>query len=163
MRSPCKAGWAAASVVLVAAALAPAAHAAAGSGGQLVTGTVLSVITVTPTPVVLTGLTPGSATPATGSGNVVVNSTDCYTLSVSDPTNGGYLKSLTNAFTARLQWKYGGAFADLTGTAATVAANEPVTAAKTYGLAYQQPLDTQWVPAGAYSTTATFTASTSSC
>jgi len=155
---------AAAMSTLAAAAFAPAADAATGDGGQLVTGTVVSAITVTPTPVVLTGMTPGSTTPASGTGAVEVTSTDCYTLSVSDATNDGFLKSGANAFTARLQWKNGaGSFADLVTASATVAANRPVTLAETYSLSYQQPLAGQNVPTGVYTTTATFTGATAAC
>lgn len=151
-----------AAAIAAIAAFAPAADAA--SGDQIVTGTVLSAITVTPTPVTLTGMTPGSATPAAGTGTVAVTSTDCYGLSVSDATNDGYLKSGSNAFTARLKWKYGaGSFADLVTAPATVAAPQPVTLASTYDISYQQPLANQNVPAGVYSTSATFTAASSSC
>jgi len=155
---------AAATAAFAAAAIVPAADAATGSGGQLVTGTVLSAITVTPTPVILTGMSPGSATPASGTGTVAVTSTDCYTLSVSDATNNGFLTFGSNAFTARLQWKLGaGTFADLVTASTTVAANQPVTLATNHSISYQQPLAGQNVPAGAYTTTATFTGASSTC
>ena len=94
-----------------------------------------------------------------------MTSTDCYDLSVSDPLNNGYLKSATDAFTTHLQWRVGGTgpFTDLLAQPATVASNEGVTLGRNYAIAYQQPLASQNVPTGAYSTTATFTASTSSC
>ena len=61
---------AAAAGALAGLALAPAAPAATGTDAQLVSGTVVSVITVTPSPVVLTGMSPGSSSPAAGSGTV---------------------------------------------------------------------------------------------
>jgi hypothetical protein len=144
------------------AVVVPAASAASGSGGQVVSATVLSAIAVAPTPVVLTDITPGSGY-STGSGNVVVTSTECYTLSVSDPS-GGRLKSGANAFTSHLEWALGsGPFTALSATPVTVAANEPNTLGKAYSIAYQQPLAGENVPVGAYTTTATFTAASSSC
>src|SRR4051794_21174654 len=72
---------AAAGLATAALAVTPAANAATGSGGQLVTGIVTSSISVVGAPVTLTGFTPGAATPATGSGAVTVVSTDPYCLS----------------------------------------------------------------------------------
>ncbi len=165
MRRHRKSAVAAAVAALAGMALAPAAQAASGTGGQVITGSVLSVITVTPAPVTLTGMSPGSSTPASGSGLVAVTSTDCYSLSVSDAANDGYLKSGLNAFTSRLQWRNGttGTFVDLLTAPATAAANRPVTLGATYTMNYQQPQADQNVPAGAYTTTATFTGTTSSC
>lgn len=150
-------------LALGAAVLAPAATAA--DGAQVVTGTVASAITVTHTAVGLSEMSHGSTTPASGSGTVTVVSTDCYSVAISDPANGGYLKSAANnAFGTRLQWKLGtGSFTDLLPTPANLATHQPVTLGKTYEVDYQQLLGEQNVPAGVYSTSVTFTAASSSC
>ena len=150
-------------VVAVLLALPASALAAQGSGGQAIAGTVLDTIAVVPVPVTMSGMTPGSSTPASGSGNVVVTSTSCYNLSVSDPTNDGYLQGASpgNAFTARLTWRTGtNAFQDLTSGNKSVATLQGVTLGRTHAIDYQQPLAGQNVAADLYTTTATFTAAT---
>jgi len=170
-----KKGLIAASVAAGALAAAPAALGASGSGNQVVTGTVASAISVTPsTPVLLAGgtLVPGSSSAATGSGTVAVVSTDRYCLTIADTTNGGKLTNTLGApagqFTSRLQWKSpdagaaagAGSFADLTGTAANVAINQTNTLLQTWNINYSQTLSGENVPSGVYQTTAAFTGQT---
>ena len=163
------------SALIAAAALAaaPGAMAASGSGTQLVTGTVGSAISVTPTTPVLLGggvLSPGSASAATGSGTVAVTSTDRYCLTVADASgNNGHLSDgLGHSFTSALQWKDSdanaaagaGTLASLSSTPANVALTRPNTLLETWTVNYSQALLTENVPAGVYSTTITFSGQT---
>lgn len=162
---------AAAGLAAAALATAPSALAATGSGGQVVTGTVLSSISVVGAPVTLTGFTPGAASPATGSGAVTVVSTDNYCLSVKDSGNAGKMKDALGDTTANaLQWKtadplaLSNAYQALSGTdtpvAGTTGAGIPTTLGKVWTMDYSLDLSSDNLPAGIYTTTATFTGTT---
>ena len=148
----------------VAAVAAAPASALADSQPQVVTGVVSSVVAVTPSAVTLTGMTPGSSTPASGAGTIGVVATSCYDVTIADALNAGYLKNGTTAFSQKLQWKVGsGSFAELSGTPADVAIDQPITLAQTFNMTYQQRLNGENVPAGSYTTTATVTGVSSAC
>lgn len=162
----------AAAAAIGALALAPAANAATGSGDQLVTGTVLSSISVVGAPVTLSGFTPGSATPASGSGNVTVVSTDPYCLTVADTVNAGKMANGATLTANALQWKtadtgalaaanaFRALSATATGVAGTAGSGAPITLAKIWAIDYQINLAGDNLPAGAYTTNATFTGTT---
>lgn len=165
-------GLIAAAAAISALAIVPAANAASGSGGQLVSGTVVSAISVVGAPVTLTGFTPGAGAPATGSGDVTVVSTDAYCLSVADATNAGKMKDLLGDATANaLQWKTADASALAAanafrplgaslGVAGTAGSGVPTTLGKLWAIDYSIDLSSDNLPAGLYTTTATFTATT---
>jgi hypothetical protein len=156
-------------------AVTPAANAASGSGSQVVSGTVTSAISVVATAVTLSGFSPGSATPATGTGTATVVSTDPYCLTIADSTgNAGKMKgATTNQLTAnQLQWKdtdvaalaaaqaYRALSATATGIAGTGGSGQPNTLGQLWNLSYSLSLAGDNLPTDTYSTTATITGTT---
>lgn len=156
-------------ILAVAAAVAAvgAMPATASAETQSITGAVTAVLSVTPVTAAMGTVVPGSATPATATGNVVVISNNCY-----NATIGG--TRLTHAvsgatFANALQWKVGsGTLAALPAAAsptAVWAANQPITAltGDTHAFTYSQTLTGENVASGLYTATATITAAAATC
>lgn len=146
------------------AAVSALAVAAPGASAQLSGNTVVnavaaSVIAVTPDAAVTFGtVTPGSATPATVDGNVLVLSNTCYDLSATGTKLTSGAQTFTNAIDVKLST--GATFNPLDPvTALTLVDNDSnaVLGTDTWTVNYRQVLAGETVAPGAYAGLVTYT------